>query len=68
MAPRFEAEELKAFKETIRSLAPLKQLVSADDVAEAALWFALGGPTITGQQLVIDGGTHLTTATPVKTD
>jgi len=68
MAPRFEPEQFEKFKETVASLAPLKTLVLAEDVAEAVLWFALGGTKITGQQLTIDGGTHLTTATPVKND
>lgn len=35
---------------------PLKRLGEADDVAEAALYFAAGGTWVTGQTLVLDGG------------
>ena len=68
MAPRFSSEDFEKFKKTVAGLAPLKTLVLAEDVAETVLWFALGGKKITGQQVVIDGGTHLTTATPVKNE
>ena len=49
-------------------VSPLKRLVSADEVAEAVGWFALGGHSITGQLLVIDGGTHLTVGNPLQSD
>jgi hypothetical protein len=39
--------------------------VTPDEVAEAVTWFALGGHSITGQLLVIDSGTHLTTGNPL---
>ena len=45
MAPKLGAERLAAFKR---------------ETAAAVRWFALGGAAITGQMLVIDGGTHLT--------
>lgn len=65
MAPKLEDGELADFKTKTASIAPLGRIVSPDEVAEAALWFALGGRTITGQLLVIDGGTHLTVGSPV---
>ena len=58
-------EEMKTFKVRAAEFAPLKHLVSPDDVAEAVCWFALGGRAITGQLLVIDAGTHLTVGSPL---
>lgn len=52
-------EEYNAFKqETIRQ-APLKRVASAGEVADAILWFAAFGPSVTGQLLTIDGGINL---------
>jgi len=65
MAPRLSETELEAFKKKTAAIAPLQRIVSAEQVAEATRWFALGGPTITGQLLVIDGGTHLTVGAPI---
>jgi 3-oxoacyl-[acyl-carrier protein] reductase len=53
------AAEYRAFKRGIAAAAPLGRMVVPEDVAEAALWFIAGGRSITGQMLVIDGGTHL---------
>ncbi len=65
MSAKLGDEDLAAFKEKVAKLAPLRRLVSADDVAESVCWFALGGRSITGQLLVIDGGTHLTVGNPL---
>ncbi len=65
MAPKLESGELADFKTKTASIAPLGRIVTPDEVAEATRWFALGGPTITGQLLVIDGGTHLTVGAPL---
>lgn len=65
MAERLSENELDDFKRRITEIAPLKKLITAEDVAEAISWFALGGATITGQLLVIDGGTHLTVGSPI---
>lgn len=54
------------FRETIKSLSPLKVIPSTADVAEAICWLALGARAITGQLIVIDGGTHLTAGSPLK--
>jgi enoyl-[acyl-carrier-protein] reductase (NADH) len=56
---------MKTFKVRAAEFAPLKHLVSPDEVAEAVCWFALGGRAITGQLLVIDAGTHLTVGSPL---
>jgi 3-oxoacyl-[acyl-carrier protein] reductase len=65
MSAKLDDKDLAAFKEKVLGLAPLRRLVSAEDVAEAVCWFALGGRSITGQFLVIDGGTHLTVGDPL---
>lgn len=65
MAKKLDEESLTHFKDKVAKIAPLKQVVTPDQVAEAVLWFALGGKTITGQLLVIDGGTHLTVGNPI---
>ena len=61
---RRDAEWLESYKERFAEIAPLKRLTTADDVAEAVSFFANGAKAITGAMLVIDGGTHLTIATP----
>ena len=65
LAGRFDDDALAALKRRTAEIAPLRRLVSPDEVAEAVSWFALGGRSITGQLLVIDGGTHLTVADPL---
>ncbi len=65
MSPKLNDDELNAFKKRVADIAPLQRLVSAEDVAEAVCWFVTGGRSITGQLLVIDGGTHLTVGNPV---
>lgn len=65
MAKKLDTAELADFKNKAAAISPLQRLVSAAEVAEAVHWFALGGASITGQLLVIDGGTHLTVSTPV---
>ena len=65
MAPTLAPAELAEFKARTAEMSPLKLLVSADDVAEAITWFALGARAITGELLVIDGGTHLAVGGPI---
>lgn len=52
------------FRDDVKRIAPLKTLTTADDVADAVRWFVTGARTVTGQLLVVDGGTHLTVGTP----
>ncbi len=56
---------MAAFRARAAEISPLRHLVTAEDVAEAVSWFALGARAVTGQLLVIDSGTHLTVAKPV---
>ena len=65
MSRKLHGEELDTFMQRVASISPLKRMVHAEDVAEAACWFALGGQAITGQLLVIDGGTHLSVGDPI---
>ena len=65
MAGKLDQAEMAAFKARAAEIAPLKLLVTPDQVAEAVCWFALGGRAVTGQLLGIDGGTHLTVAMPL---
>ena len=58
-------EGAAAFRQRIAEKSALKRLTTPDDVAEAACWFALGGLAITGETLIIDGGTHLTVGSPL---
>lgn len=55
----------RGFKRGIEETAPLERMVTAEDVAEAALWFILGGRSITGQLLVIDSGHHMSVSEPL---
>jgi 3-oxoacyl-[acyl-carrier protein] reductase len=65
MAGKLDQAEMAAFRTRAAEIAPLKLLVTPDQVAEAVCWFALGGRALTGQLLVIDGGTHLTVGRPL---
>jgi len=65
LAGKLDQAAMAAFRARAAEIAPLKLLVTPDQVAEAVCWFALGGRAVTGQLLVIDGGTHLTVAMPL---
>jgi 3-oxoacyl-[acyl-carrier protein] reductase len=65
MKSNMDDQELREFKQNVSSAAPLKRLVSPQEIAEAVSWFALGGKSITGQLLVVDGGTHLAVSDPL---
>jgi 3-oxoacyl-[acyl-carrier protein] reductase len=53
------------FRDEVVALSPLKLIPSADDIAEAVEWLALGARCVTGQLIVIDAGTHLTAGRPL---
>ena len=65
MEKKVGKQGLDEFKNKAASISPLMRIVSPEEVAEASCWFALGGNSITGQLLIIDGGTHLTINTPI---
>jgi 3-oxoacyl-[acyl-carrier protein] reductase len=49
----------QAFKQNLRSTAPLRSIPEARDLAEAVLYLTEKGRCITGQCVVIDSGAHL---------
>jgi|TARA_B110000116_G_scaffold266790_1_gene278049 3-oxoacyl-[acyl-carrier protein] reductase len=65
MAAKLDAEALNNFKDKAAKITPLKRIPTAENIAEAALWFTLGSVPATGQLLVVDSGTHLTVADPL---
>ena len=59
-------DSYRGFRDKVATMAPLKSIPSADDVAEAIVWLAGSkSQRITGQLLVIDSGTHLAVASPL---
>lgn len=65
LSGKFDEQELARFRDKVRRIAPLSSVVSPQDVADTVLWFGTAAPGITGQLLVIDGGTHLTVGDPL---
>jgi len=62
---RMTPEAYDDFRARVARMTPLGRMSDAGEIAEAVGWFAMGGPTITGQLLVVDGGVHLTVRTPM---
>lgn len=56
---KMDREAMAVFKRRVADAAPLKRLVSAEDVAEAVGSLIVGGRSITGQLIMIDSGMHL---------
>ena len=48
------------------SILPLKQVATAQDVAEVLVWFLEGAPLITGETLIADSGAHLGQLPPLS--
>ena len=65
LSGKLSDEALAAFKEKVAAVSPLQTIVTPADVADAVCWLGLQARSVTGQLLVIDGGTHLTTASPL---
>ena len=65
LSGKLSDEALAAFKEKVAAVSPLQTIVTPTDVADAVCWLGLKARSVTGQLLVIDGGTHLTTASPL---
>jgi len=53
-----------AFRERLREMAPLRRVVEAEEVAEAAHWLIAADAPVTGELLVMDAGNHMTVNTP----
>ena len=65
LSGKLSEEALSAFKKKVAAASPLQTIVTPADVAEAVCWLGLQALSITGQLLVIDGGTHFITANPL---
>jgi 3-oxoacyl-[acyl-carrier protein] reductase len=59
-------ENASRVAEHYRSTAPLRRDTTAEDVADAALWFIEGAKGTTGQLLVVDSGNHLVVNSPPR--
>lgn len=62
---RKKTSDVGKFHERIVAATALKRMTTADDVADAVCWFAIGAKAVTGTHLYIDGGTHLTVGSPL---
>ena len=65
LSGKLSDEALSEFKRKLSAASPLQTIVTPADVADAVCWLGLQARSVTGQLLVIDGGTHLTTANPL---
>ena len=52
-------EAYSALIEQAENELPLKQVATAEDVAETLVWFLEGAKLITGEVLIVDSGAHL---------
>ena len=52
-------ENYNKLKESQEQSAPLRQAGTAEQMAEAALFFLTSATNITGEFLIVDAGTHL---------
>ena len=53
-------------KASVEQGAPLGRASTPEDVAEAIVWLVTGARTMTGELLLLDGGTHLGSRQPVQ--
>ena len=65
LSGKLSDDALTEFRAKVSRAAPLQTFVTPADVADAVCWLGLHARSVTGQLLVIDGGTHLTTANPL---
>ncbi len=56
------ADNYERTKRLLEESTPLKLTTTPDTVAEAIMYFVVGGDVITGETLILDGGMHLNTA------
>jgi len=52
-------EAYQAMLQAASQMTPLKKVATADDVAEALVWFLEGASLVTGETLIVDAGLHL---------
>lgn len=56
-------DDYAKFRQRLIEMAPLKNIPSAGEIADAIFWLADGAKSITGQRIVIDSGAHLVEGT-----
>jgi 3-oxoacyl-[acyl-carrier protein] reductase len=54
-------EGFEKVKAAVEQTTPLRRASTPEDVADAIVWLVCGAPTMTGELLLLDGGTHLGT-------
>ena len=55
-------EAYEASKRRVQEKSPLQVASSPDDIAAGVLYFVTGADVVTGETLIMDGGSHLATA------
>lgn len=65
-AKGMSSEQVASVTTHFRTTVPLKRNTTADDVAEAILWFVEGATGVTGQLVVVDSGNHLHVNSPPR--
>ena len=55
-------EAYEASKRRVQETSPLQVASSPDDIAAGVLYFVTGADVVTGETLIMDGGSHLATA------
>ena len=59
-------ERYAAAKAAVEAAAPLRLTATPDTTAEAILYFLAGADVVTGETLIVDGGSHLNTTPLVR--
>jgi 3-oxoacyl-[acyl-carrier protein] reductase len=52
-------EAYETMLENVTQMVPLKKVATAEEVAEALIWFLEGASVVTGETLIVDSGIHL---------
>ena len=58
-------EAYQAMLEAASQITPLKKVATADEIAEALVWFLEGASMVTGETLIVDAGLHLGQLPPI---
>jgi 3-oxoacyl-[acyl-carrier protein] reductase len=52
-------EAYQAMLEAAKKMLPLQKVATAEEVAEALVWFLEGAAVVTGEVLIVDSGIHI---------
>jgi len=61
-------EAYQAMLEGAKKMLPLKKVATAEEVAEALVWFLEGATVVTGEVLIVDSGIHIGQLPPSSSD